>query len=60
LTQALSAFPGMRLLDPASLASWGKALGAVLATGHPRCFTHSIAPNDPALNRVGEFRHKTF
>jgi hypothetical protein len=32
----------------------------VLATGHPRCFKRSIAPNGPALNRIEEFRHKTF
>jgi hypothetical protein len=41
------------------LASFGKALGAVLAVRHVRRFIGSIALHGPDLNRVGEFRHKT-
>jgi hypothetical protein len=41
------------------LASFGIALGAVLAARHVRRFIGSIALHDPGLNRVGEFRHKT-
>src|SRR5215208_2980738 len=53
LAQALSAFPEICSMDPAYPASYGKALGALLAAGHARRFIRSIAPHGPGLNRVG-------